>query len=169
MRFESQLQVLNEGGSRTDNGDGTVTVANANAVTLVLAAGTDYSMAYPTYRTTDPHNAVTRRVDAAAGKVHPALRAAHVEDYRGLFDRVALDVGQEMPNVPTDDLLRAYRDANTPPATRKALEVLYFQYGRYLLISSSRDGRCRRTCRACGTTRPRRRGVRTTTSTSTCR
>ncbi len=140
MRFESQLQVLNEGGSRTDNGDGTVTVANANAVTLVLAAGTDYSMAYPTYRTTDPHDAVTGRVDAASGKAHPALRAAHVADYRGLFDRVTLNVGQEMPNVPTDDLLRAYRDANTPPATRKALEVLYFQYGRYLLISSSRAG-----------------------------
>jgi len=140
MRFESQLQVLNEGGSRTDNGDGTVTVANANAVTLVLAAGTNYSMAYPTYRTTDPHDAVTGRVDAASSKSFDALRSAHVNDYRGLFDRVTLNVGQEMPNLPTDDLLRAYRDANTPPATRKALEVLYFQYGRYLLISSSRAG-----------------------------
>jgi len=140
MRFESQLQVVNDGGSRTDNADGTVTVAGANAVTLVLAAGTDYSMAFPTYRTTDPHDAVTARADAAAGKSYAALRSAHVADYRGLFDRVTLNVGQEMPNLPTDDLLRAYRDANTPPATRKALEVLYFQYGRYLLISSSRAG-----------------------------
>ncbi|MGB3438835.1 MAG: glycoside hydrolase N-terminal domain-containing protein [Actinophytocola sp.] len=140
MRFESQVRVLNEGGTRTDNSNGTVTVSGANAVTLVLAAGTNYSMAYPAYRTADPHGAVTSRVDAAAGKSFGALRSAHVADYRGLFDRVALDVGQRMPDVPTDDLLRAYRDANTPAATRKALEVLYFQYGRYLLISSSRDG-----------------------------
>jgi alpha-L-fucosidase 2 len=140
MRFESQVQVLNEGGSRTDNSNGTVTVSGANAVTLVLAAGTNYSMAYPTYRTSDPHNAVTSRVTAAAGKSFSALRSAHVADYRNLFDRVTLDVGQQMPNIPTDDLLRAYRDANTPAATRKALEVLYFQYGRYLLIASSRGG-----------------------------
>ena len=140
MRFESQVRVLNEGGSRTDNSNGTVTVSGANAVTLVLAAGTNYSLAYPTYRTADPHNAVTARVDGAARKSFSALRAAHVADYRGLFDRVSLDVGQRMPDIPTDDLLRAYRDASTPAATRKALEVLYFQYGRYLLISSSRDG-----------------------------
>ncbi len=140
MRFESQLQVLNEGGTRTDGDGGTVTVSGANAVTLVLAAGTNYSMAYPAYRTTDPHAAVTGRVDAASATSFRALRSAHVTDYRRLFDRVTLDVGQRMPDLPTDDLLRAYRDPATPAPTRKALEVLYFQYGRYLLISSSRDG-----------------------------
>ncbi|MFI7680791.1 glycosyl hydrolase family 95 catalytic domain-containing protein [Actinophytocola sp. NPDC049390] len=140
MRFESQVRVLNEGGSRTDNSNGTVTVSGADVVTLVLAAGTNYSMAYPTYRTADPHAAVTSRVDAAARKPFAALRSAHVTDYRHLFDRVRLDIGQRMPDIPTDDLLRAYRDAGTPAATRKALEVLYFQYGRYLLISSSREG-----------------------------
>ncbi|MFC4855184.1 glycosyl hydrolase family 95 catalytic domain-containing protein [Actinophytocola glycyrrhizae] len=140
MRFESQVRVLNEGGSRTDDSDGSVTVTGADAVTLVLAAGTDYSMSHPTYRTSDPHDAVTGRVDAAAAKPFGALRSAHVADYRRLFDRVTLDVGQRMPDLPTDELLRAYRDPNTPAATRKALEVLYFQYGRYLLISSSRAG-----------------------------
>jgi alpha-L-fucosidase 2 len=115
-------------------------VSDADAVTLVLAAGTDYSTAYPAYRTTDPHRGVTRRVDAASAKSYQALRSAHVADYRRLFDRVALDVGQRMPDLPTDDLLRAYRDPATSPQTRKALEVLYFQYGRYLLISSSRGG-----------------------------
>jgi alpha-L-fucosidase 2 len=140
MRFESQLQVRNEGGTRTDNADGTVTVSGANAVTLILAAGTDYAPVYPAYRTTDPHAAVTGRVDAAARKGYRALRSAHTADYRKLFNRVRLDVGQRMPDIPTDDLLRAYRDQNTAPETRKALEVLYFQYGRYLLIASSRDG-----------------------------
>jgi alpha-L-fucosidase 2 len=140
LRFESQLQLRNEGGTRTDNGDGTVTVANANAVTLVLAAGTDYSTAYPAYRASDPHDAVTNRVNAAARTSYQALRSAHTADYQRLFNRVTLDVGQRMPDIPTDDLLTAYRDPNTPAATRKALEVLYFQYGRYLLISSSRGG-----------------------------
>jgi alpha-L-fucosidase 2 len=139
MRFESQLQVLNEGGTRTDNANGTVTVSGANAVTFVMAAGTNYSDAYPTYRTSDPHNAVTQRVNAASAKSFTALRSAHIADHRGLFDRVALDVGQQLPNIPTDDLLRAYR-ADLAPAARKALEVLHFQYGRYLLIASSRAG-----------------------------
>ncbi|WP_235999487.1 glycosyl hydrolase family 95 catalytic domain-containing protein [Qaidamihabitans albus] len=141
MRYESQIQVLNEGGTRTDNADGSVTVSGADAVTLILAAGTDYSDAFPAYRTgTDPHDAVTQRVDRAVRKGFPRLRSAHLADYRELFDRVSLDIGQEMPDMPTDDLLRAYRDPATPAAHRKALEALYFQYGRYLLVASSRPG-----------------------------
>jgi alpha-L-fucosidase 2 len=140
MRFESQLQVLNEGGTRTDNANGTVTVSGANAVTLIMAAGTDYSDVYPTYRSADPHDAVTQRVNAASGKAFSALRQAHITDHRSLFDRVALDVGQQLPNIPTDDLLREYRGTELSPAARKALEVLHFQYGRYLLIASSRAG-----------------------------
>jgi alpha-L-fucosidase 2 len=60
MRYESQLRVTNDGGTRTDNADGTVTVSGADSVTLLLAAGTNYSLAYPTYRGSDPHAAVTR-------------------------------------------------------------------------------------------------------------
>ncbi|MFC0107137.1 glycosyl hydrolase family 95 catalytic domain-containing protein [Kibdelosporangium aridum] len=140
MRFESQLHVRNEGGTRTDNPDGTVTVSGADAVTLVLAAGTNYSDVYPTYRSVDPHDAVTRRVDAASAKSFAALRDTHVRDHRGLFDRVSLDVGQNVPDMPTDELLRAYRGTALPPEARKALEVMHFQYGRYLLIASSRAG-----------------------------
>ncbi|WP_063810175.1 glycosyl hydrolase family 95 catalytic domain-containing protein [Kibdelosporangium phytohabitans] len=140
MRYESQLQVQNDGGTRTDNSDGSVTVTGANAVTLVLAAGTNYADAYPSYRTADPHHAVTTRVDTAAAKPYAALRDAHVRDHRGLFDRLALDIGQQVPDMPTDDLLRAYRGTALSPQARKALEVLYFQYGRYLLIASSRAG-----------------------------
>jgi alpha-L-fucosidase 2 len=140
MRFESQLQVLNDGGTRTDNADGSVTVSGADAVTLVLGAGTDYAPEYPSYRGEDPHAAVTERVDAAAAKSFDELRAAHVVDYTELFDRVSLDVGQRMPDMPTDDLLRAYREGSASPEARKALEVLYFQYGRYLLVASSRAG-----------------------------
>ncbi|MGP3967499.1 glycoside hydrolase family 95 protein [Streptomyces sp. 6N223] len=141
LRFEAQIQVLAEGGSRSDNADGSVTVADADAVTLVLAAGTDYAARYPDYRTgADPHGPVTERLDAAAAKGYAALREAHVADYRALFDRMRLTVGEEDPGVPTDALLGAYRDGTATPAQRRALEVLYVQYGRYLLISSSRPG-----------------------------
>ena len=117
MRFESQVRVLNEGGTRTDNADGTVTVAGADAVTLVLAAGTDYAARYPTYRTgTDPHAAVTQRIDAAASAgLRRGCGPRTWPTTRSLFDRVRLDIGQQMPDVPTDDLLRAYRDPATPP------------------------------------------------------
>jgi alpha-L-fucosidase 2 len=141
MRYESQIQLLAEGGTRTDNADGSVSVADADAVTLVLAAGTDYAARYPDYRTgEDPHGPVTERVDAAVAKGLAALRDAHVADYRELFDRMRLDVGQADPGMPTDGLLAGYADGSLDAAGRKALEVLYFQYGRYLLISSSRPG-----------------------------
>ncbi len=140
MKYESQLQVVNQGGTRTDNDDGSVTVDGADSVTLVLAAGTNYDDTYPTYRTVDPHASVTTRLDQAAGKTFEHLRAAHVADYRSLFDRVSLDVGQQMPDVPTNVLLDGYQDGSLAPPAKKALEVLYFQYGRYLLVSSSRDG-----------------------------
>ncbi|MGH3384723.1 MAG: glycosyl hydrolase family 95 catalytic domain-containing protein [Nocardioidaceae bacterium] len=141
MRFESQIQVVNDGGTRTDNADGTITVEGADAVTLVLAAGTDYAGSYPTYRSgEDPHAAVTQRVDDATATSYDGLRAAHAADYRELFERVALDVGQRMPDLPTDQLLSSYRDGSATPEARKALEVLFFQYGRYLLVASSRAG-----------------------------
>jgi hypothetical protein len=141
LRYEAQIQVLHQGGVRNDNADGSVTVTGADAVVLVLAAGTDYSSRYPAYRTgAAPHDGVTERVDRAAAKEFDALRSAHVADHRALFDRVGLHLGEEDPGVPTDELLTAYRDGQLAPAARKSLETLYFQYGRYLLIASSRPG-----------------------------
>jgi alpha-L-fucosidase 2 len=140
LRYESQLQVLNTGGRRTDNADGSVTVQGADSVTLVLAAGTDYADDYPAYRGADPHQGVTARVDRAVSKGYDELRTAHVADYHELFDRVRLDIGQRMPDQPTDELLAAYQDGSASAEARRALEVLYFQYGRYLLIASSRPG-----------------------------
>ncbi|WP_326558941.1 glycosyl hydrolase family 95 catalytic domain-containing protein [Micromonospora sp. NBC_01796] len=138
LKYESQIQVNNDGGTRTDGTDGTVTVAGANSATLVLAAGTDYAGQYPTYRGTDPHAAVTGRVDTASAKSYADLLAAHQADYKALFDRVNLDLGQVMPNIPTDELLTGYDKGNA--AADRALESLFFQYGRYLLVASSRGG-----------------------------
>jgi alpha-L-fucosidase 2 len=103
-----------------------------------MSAGTNYAPTYPTYRGADPHARVTSAVDAAADKTHAALRTAHQADYTALFSKFRLDIGQQMPNMPTDSLLSSYSGAAAGAA--RALEALYLEYGRYLLISSSRPG-----------------------------
>ena len=108
----------------------------ADAVTILLSAGTSYdpSPASASYVREDPHARVTAAMDAAAGKSYQALRSAHIADYRALYNRVALDIGQGRPTMPTNALRAAYYGQS------RDLEALYFQYGRYLLISSSRAG-----------------------------
>ncbi|MFH8609840.1 glycosyl hydrolase family 95 catalytic domain-containing protein [Streptomyces sp. NPDC018029] len=140
LEFEAQLRIRQQGGTRVANGDGSVTVTGADHVWFVLAAGTDYADTYPDYRGDDPHTAVTRTVDRAVSAGHRALRARHLRDHRALFDRVSLDIGQALPaDVPTDRLLKQYGSGGNATADR-ALEALFFQYGRYLLIASSRAG-----------------------------
>ncbi|MEV4219026.1 glycoside hydrolase family 95 protein [Nonomuraea sp. NPDC049725] len=128
LRYEGQVQVLADGGARTD-GDGCVTVSGADGATFVFSAGTDYAPAYPHYRGPDPHARVTAAVDGAPP--WEELRRAHVADHRELFDRVRLDLGEPLPDVPTDQALAG---------RCRGLQALYFQYGRYLLIASSRPG-----------------------------
>lgn len=137
MRFESQVQVITTGGSRTDGAD-RITVTGADSAVFVLSAGTDYAGSYPTYRGEDPHAKVTATVDAAVAKGYDGLRRAHLEDYTNLFDRVKLDIGQKAPSVPTDRLRASYTGGSS--ADDRALEAMFFAYGRYLLIASSRDG-----------------------------
>ncbi|PRX96267.1 glycoside hydrolase family 95 protein [Allonocardiopsis opalescens] len=136
MVFEAQIQVVTEGGTRTDGGD-RISVSGADSATFIMSAGTDYADTYPEYRGEDPHQRVTRAVSTAASHDYQALRDAHVADHTALFDRVRLDIGQQMPNIPTDELLARY-DGQGAPA--RALEALFFAYGRYLLIASSRPG-----------------------------
>ncbi|MFC0113902.1 glycoside hydrolase family 95 protein [Kibdelosporangium aridum] len=137
LRYETQAQVNNHGGTRTDNADGSVSVAGATEVTLVLAAGTDYANDYPKYRGEDPHKRVTQTVNAAQRRSFGILQYRHIADYRELFGRVSLNLGGRMPDVPTDDVLAAY---GKDTAADRALEQLFFAYGRYLLIASSRPG-----------------------------
>ncbi|GAA0419663.1 hypothetical protein Acor_29480 [Acrocarpospora corrugata] len=136
MKFEAQAQVIVQGGTRVDAGD-RITVTGADSAVFVLSAGTDYAETYPAYRGEDPHAAVTAAVDAAAAKSFDQLKAAHVADYHKLFDRVKLDLGQTTPAIPTDQLRRNYTGGSA--TEDRALEALFFAYGRYLLISSSRE------------------------------
>ena len=136
MKCEMQAQIVNEGGKLLSNNNGTVTVENADAVTIVLATDTDYKNEYPTYRGENPHEALTQAIDAAAEKSYEALLETHLEDYQELFDRMELSLGAKCPNVPTDVLMKNYREGDYD----QAVEEMVYQFGRYLTIAGSREG-----------------------------
>jgi alpha-L-fucosidase 2 len=133
LRFEARTRVLPSGGTRTASGD-TVSVRGADAVTLLIAAATSYR----TYEdvTGDPAATVSASLGRASRRTIDAMRAAHVRDYRTLFDRVTFDVGPPAEVArPTDERVSTFGAGGD-----SALAALYFQYGRYLLIASSRPG-----------------------------
>ena len=146
MRFSSQTKVLTEGGT-TEDGDEKVTVKDAKAVTIITSIGTDYKNDYPVYRTGESQEQVASRVrayvDKAADTVvndsYDTLKQAHVDDYSSIFGRVNLDLGQVPSEKTTDKLLKAYNDGSASEQERRYLEVMLFQYGRYLTIESSRE------------------------------
>ena len=133
LRMEARARILAEGGAVTAQDD-TLVVREANAVTILLAAATNYM----NWRdvSADPGRRCAERLKAAAGKRSAALLADHQRDHRVLFRRVTLDLGRtEAARLPTDQRIRRYAREPDP-----SLAALYFQYGRYLLIASSRPG-----------------------------
>lgn len=136
LDYEAQVLVLNEGGSLSAEGD-RIVVTKADSLTLLLAAGTSFANdPFKNWRGEHPHQRVTRQLDAAAQRTCVQLRAAHVADYQKLFNRVSLTLGTSKADAPMEVRLKARQAGQADPA----LEALLFQYGRYLLISSSRPG-----------------------------
>jgi alpha-L-fucosidase 2 len=136
MSFEGRLLVRPEGGVLVAT-NGTLRVEGADAVTILMAGATDHEMAYPDYKGTAPGERNRVTLDKVRAKSHARIKAGHMEDYQRLFGRVALELGGvSSANLPTDKRLRAYKKARND----RGLEALLFQYGRYLLLSSSRTG-----------------------------
>ena len=136
LNYEAQVLVLNQGGSVKTAG-GVVQFEGADSLTLLLDAGTDFiNQRSRGWRGEPPHARLTARLKVAAETPYPTLLAAHVADYQRLFTRVALDLGVSANGqLSTDErLLKASAGTRDP-----SLEALVFQYGRYLMISSSRD------------------------------
>ena len=129
MRYEARLKVMCEGGQVAANGN-EINIREADAVTLLLAAATDF-------RGEDPALACQRQLAAAESRSYEELRAAHVADYQTLFRRVSIRLGNDdAAALATDKRLQAVTGGKDDPA----LAALFFQYGRYLLLSSSRPG-----------------------------
>lgn len=129
LRFEVHLRVLAEGGATSAEGE-ELWVRGADALTLLLAAGTDL-------RGEEPAPFCRQQLEAAAALDYEGLRAAHVAEHRKFFRRVHLDLGgADLPNLPTDERLKRVQAGQSDPW----LIAQYFQFGRYLLIASSRPG-----------------------------
>jgi alpha-L-fucosidase 2 len=136
MRFELALAASAEGGQVTLS-PGALRVEGANAVTLVVSAATAFNGfdKDPALQGRDPGPIVTGAIRQSLATPWPELRDAHVMDHRSLFDRLSLELPvTHADNLPIDQriLTRGSSDA--------ALVQLLFQYGRYLLIASSRPG-----------------------------
>ena len=134
VSYAARLVVLNEGGTVTVDGE-KLKVERADAVTFLLAAATNYDLTSPTYTNglsaADVSSALENTIAKAAEKTYDGLKNAHLADYRPLFDRVTFDLNDTEPMIPTDQFISMGRNSNY-------LDMLYFQYGRYLMIASSR-------------------------------
>lgn len=130
VRYCAAVKLVAEGGKTEIVGD-FLTVTAADSATLYIAAAT-------TFRCDDPVQACLRTLGAAAAKGYDAIRLDHVRDYSELFGRVSLELGEagEAEKLPTNERLKAFRAGGAD----EGLLALFFQYGRYLLIASSRPG-----------------------------
>lgn len=134
VSYAARMRILADGGTvRYDaQGQGGLHVEDATAVTIFIAAGTNFKDALY-------HETVRSRIERVASLSYDVLKEAHVADFQKLFNRVTLDLGktdEALASLPTDERLKRVNYRTHDPE----LLNLYFQFGRYLLISSSRPG-----------------------------
>lgn len=138
MGYQAVLLIRTNGGSVRNYRD-KINIQHANSVTLLLSAATSYLDKYPTY-SGKHYRAFNRAVlEKASRKSYATLLADHERDYQRLFNRVKFQIGKS-PSGHSALTTRQQLDAYGKGAPDPALEELIFQYGRYLLISSSRPG-----------------------------
>jgi len=133
LRYQSRLRAIPRGGDMKVVDDDLI-VRNADEVVIVIAAATNF-VNYKNV-SADPDARVGAVMKAAAGKSFDEMKADNVNEHQRLFRRVSLRLGST-PNslLPTDERLKKFDGANDPD-----LAALVFQFGRYLLITSSRPG-----------------------------
>jgi alpha-L-fucosidase 2 len=133
LKFQAQARVT-AGGGQVVADSGKIVVSGADSALIMIAVATSYK----NYKDVsgDPDALVKAYLKRAGRKSFVAMRAQHVREHQRLFRRVSLDVGvTEAANLPTDQRPARFLEGADPH-----LATLYFQFGRYLLISSSRPG-----------------------------
>jgi alpha-L-fucosidase 2 len=134
LEYQARARVRLEGG-KMNSGTDSITVSNADAATVLIAAATSYK----NYKDVsgDPERLAASALDKASARRFVQMRAEHVREHRRLFRRVRLDLGSsDAASLPTDKRVVRFAEGKEDAQ----LAALYFQYGRYLLISSSRPG-----------------------------
>ena len=141
--FSGRFRVVTDGG--TQNSDGRIAVAGATEATIIFAAATNYILSPDIFLTNehdkklkalDTVSIVNQIADDAVALGYNELRRRHIADYSELFGRVSFVLDDADDSAYCDELLEEYKAGRTS----RYLELLLFQYGRYLLISSSRPG-----------------------------
>jgi alpha-L-fucosidase 2 len=133
LKFQSRVRVLVDGG-KTFAGSDDISVSNADSATLLIAVATSYKNYHDV--SGNPEAITKKQIAVASKKSFDDLLAAHVAAHQKLFRRVQLTLDtDEALNLPTDERIQNFANGNDPQ-----LAALYFQFARYLLISSSRPG-----------------------------
>jgi alpha-L-fucosidase 2 len=136
MQYAARLKAIASGGTVVLS-DSLITLTGTNEVTLLLTASTNYRLDYPLYIGSDPKLTTAEQLKKIGSKSYKTLLKNHIDDYSAIFGKVSLNLsGNETDTIPTDRRLK--NQTKNPDDFH--LQEVYFQYGRYLLISSSREG-----------------------------
>ena len=152
MEFALRIQAQHKGGDVKATSDGKLVAKGADEVIFILTADTDYKINFDpdfkdpkTYVGVNPVESTDAMMKAATARSYEELKARHQEDYLSLFNRVKISLNPNAPmtleypsiyDLPTYKRLASYRKGKPD----YKLEEIYYQYGRYLLIASSRPG-----------------------------
>jgi len=131
MRYLTRVRVKRDGG-KLISGDRTLRIQDANSVLIYISSATNF-------RQVPYKEKSLALINAAISKTYQTQKASHIRVYQNLFHRASLSLdnkNEEKAALPTDERLIAF----TKDPSDNGLPVLYFQYGRYLLISSTRPG-----------------------------
>jgi alpha-L-fucosidase 2 len=133
VNYKGIVRMKLEGGALTAN-DTSLTISNANAVTVYISIATNFNNYHDI--SGDENKRAADYLNKAFPKSFSTILPAHVAAYQKYFNRVKLNLGTtDAANLPTDERLKNFNSTNDPN-----LVTLYYQYGRYLLISSSQPG-----------------------------
>lgn len=146
LKYAQQLLVKNTGGKISVVDGKKLKVEGAKEIIVLMSAATNYVQcmddSYNYFSKENPLDKVKATLKKAVGKKYNTLLAAHQKDYHSLYDRMQLNLGNfsKRPVATTDSLLKGMDAHTNSELENQYLEMLYFQFGRYLLISSSREG-----------------------------
>ena len=143
LKYSGMMTVVTPEKEQVGKNGSLLKISGTEEATIILSMATDYALSYPEYRTGESMDKLSGRVketvENAAKLSYEDLRYEHITDFSNMMARTDINLGQKLPNMTTDELLAGYKSSSLSAEDKAYLEVLLFQYGRYLLVSSSRE------------------------------
>ncbi|MGN1418672.1 MAG: glycosyl hydrolase family 95 catalytic domain-containing protein [Acutalibacteraceae bacterium] len=138
MKYACMIKFIAKDGAVEATDDGHISIKGTTSVVVIASFATDYQNNFPVFCDgSDPLEKVKNTVNAASQKTFSELYRTHLADYRELYNRVSFTLGEDQSGVTTDVMLKRFDKRGE---YKRNLITTLFQYGRYLLIASSRDG-----------------------------